>query len=108
MREWRAKNREHVNSCQRRWYANRNARDPAGERLKRKTSMVKHAYGLSLDEYTEHLGETCGICGATDKTMVLDHCHVTGDIRGGLCRDCNSRFEWWLKNRTNIEKWGKK
>lgn len=108
MREWRAKNREHLNACQRRWYVNRNARDPEGERLKRKAAGVKHLYGLSLEEYSKHVSRPCGICGATDKPMVLDHCHTTGGVRGGLCRDCNCRFEWWLNNRRNIEKWGVK
>lgn len=31
----------------------------------------------------------CHICFATDKPLHLDHCHVTGDLRGYLCADCN-------------------
>jgi len=31
----------------------------------------------------------CHICLADDKPMHLDHDHLTGDIRGYLCADCN-------------------
>jgi len=37
---------------------------------------------------TRHLG-TCEICG-TETVVTVDHDHRTGDIRGKLCRRCNS------------------
>ena len=30
----------------------------------------------------------CQICSATDD-LVIDHCHLTGKIRGRLCNHCN-------------------
>ena len=30
----------------------------------------------------------CVICGA-DGPLVVDHCHITGEIRGMLCNHCN-------------------
>ena len=54
--------------------------------------------GSSLDEYEKMFkeqGGRCKICG-TDKpggkygTLMLDHCHDTGRVRGLLCHGCNA------------------
>jgi hypothetical protein len=39
-----------------------------------------------------HLGR-CAICGAEplDGRLVIDHCHASGQVRGWLCRSCNTR-----------------
>lgn len=39
-------------------------------------------------------GSRCGLCRinlayADSKDICLDHCHVTGNVRGVLCRNCN-------------------
>ncbi len=31
----------------------------------------------------------CEMCGRTDKTLVVDHDHATGMIRGHVCKRCN-------------------
>lgn len=59
-------------------------------------------YGLSEQQYADMLaaqGGVCAICdqdepsahGRTGKQFRLsvDHCHVTGRIRGLLCQKCN-------------------
>ena len=70
------------------WKANRdeiNARRK-GEHLKRK-------YGISRTDYDalfERQGGVCAICRKPSKErLCVDHCHVTGMIRGLLCRKCN-------------------
>lgn len=54
------------------------------------------SFGLSLDEYDlmlEQQGGCCKICG-TDSPghkgrFIVDHNHLTGQIRGLLCNSCN-------------------
>ena len=31
----------------------------------------------------------CDICSKVFKTLCIDHCHITGKIRGLLCSACN-------------------
>src|SRR5690349_19862256 len=35
-------------------------------------------------------GGRCAMCGATGRHLVRDHCHRTGQVRGLLCRSCNT------------------
>lgn len=32
---------------------------------------------------------SCAICGATDRRLDLDHCHISGKWRGLICQQCN-------------------
>lgn len=64
------------------------ARDARVRRMKRK-------YGLTPDEFADMLadqGGTCGIClqPPDERGLVVDHCHLTGHVRGLLCNNCNS------------------
>lgn len=53
-------------------------------------------YGINLDEFDTMLSKQCGqcaICGTTpNENLTVDHCHRTGNVRGLLCRPCNSRL----------------
>jgi hypothetical protein len=58
-------------------------------------SNLRNGFGLTLEEYGALLatqGEVCAICGGKDEKvrLAVDHCHETGDIRGLLCRRCNT------------------
>lgn len=44
----------------------------------------------------EALGNHCGICGNADITLVVDHDHNTGRVRGLLCERCNNCVDWCL------------
>lgn len=55
-------------------------------------------YGLTEESYASMLAGqngTCAICHGTHtgnrrhKNLSVDHCHVTGVVRGILCDDCN-------------------
>lgn len=54
----------------------------------RKAQWVRSKYNLTVEEYDAFLATPCDICGgeATD----LDHDHITGHPRGGLCGGCNT------------------
>lgn len=45
-----------------------------------------------------HLGTRCAVCGAT-RAQVLDHDHLTGLVRGLLCRYCNT----WVDGCLHLE-----
>lgn len=66
-----------------------------GERLKKKFGITL----LDVDAMLLAQGMVCAICGSTSKKVdyrskklhdfSVDHCHVTGKVRGLLCSDCN-------------------
>lgn len=61
-------------------------------RVNKKRYKFKRRYGISLDELErmkveqEHKCLGCGLI----KPLCVDHCHITGEIRGLLCRQCNA------------------
>lgn len=67
----------------------------------RKDHLLQRDYGISLAEYNAMLtaqGGRCAICRKTEaeshtkrgQSLVVDHCHATGRVRGILCSMCNS------------------
>lgn len=64
-------------------------------------SSKTRRYGIKPEQYKEILenqGGVCAICRrpeegksklGNEKTLAVDHCHVTGKIRGLLCSKCN-------------------
>lgn len=47
------------------------------------------AHRMSKYGISEPKGKECDICGGT-KCLSIDHCHVSGNLRGTLCRACNT------------------
>jgi hypothetical protein len=45
----------------------------------------------------------CAICQEPMTKPRLDHCHVTGFVRGALCNSCNVKLGWFEKRRKEIE-----
>lgn len=73
------------------------ANKPA-ELLQRRHAKIKK-YGLQPDDYHAMLakqGGKCAICRSDKPTLNnkgsfrIDHCHVTGVVRGLLCNKCNA------------------
>jgi recombination endonuclease VII len=61
---------------------------------RRKGEYLQRLYGISRAEYDALLakqGGRCAICRKLPKKerLCVDHCHLTGMVRGLLCRQCN-------------------
>lgn len=57
---------------------------------KRRNKTLRQ-YGLREEDYNRMFDEQqgkCKICNS-EATLVVDHCHITGVVRGLLCNKCN-------------------
>jgi len=88
--EYRAKQIEYS----RLWRKN----NPGKMAFMKKKSILKHTYGLTLEQYNEMVnrnGGRCYICNKIKKRnnckngLCVDHDHKTGQVRGLLCHSCN-------------------
>lgn len=64
----------------------------------------RRTYGLSDGDYEERLkaqGGGCALCDVPDAEatwagkptrLAVDHCHVSGEVRGLVCHRCNQRL----------------
>src|SRR5665811_2413458 len=73
------------------WYAKVRAR---GRKVSRAYVYAQH--GLTEAEFQRMLDAQSGVCAicftkvtAGEKSCHIDHDHITGDVRGVLCRNCN-------------------
>ena len=73
---------------------------PEAERKRRRSEISRHCrlmwrYGLAASAYDVMLAQQGGVCRicklpcSTGKRLAVDHDHVTGKVRGLLCRRCN-------------------
>lgn len=61
-------------------------------------------YGIGLAEYNmmfQKQNGNCLICKQSKNKLFIDHCHVTGKVRGLICGVCNSGIGF-LKDSPNI------
>jgi len=78
------------------------SRDRAGDkriglgRLTSARSLAKYygyasPNGVTHEEITERIlrDSICDSCGRNDRRLHLEHCHVTGQVRGFVCPGCN-------------------
>jgi hypothetical protein len=83
-------------------YVNRRARNYRAMHPKKfKGYGLKNLYGLTIEQYEAALalnGSMCTVCHKPENAVIkgrkirlaLDHCHVSGKLRGFLCMQCNT------------------
>ena len=98
---WRNKNKETFNEKKRIRYATdleyRERTKATGRRYSKdhpegqRTRWLKHAHGLSQEQYLALVSAQdgkCAICRQA-KSLAIDHDHSTNEFRGLLCGSCN-------------------
>lgn len=101
MQNDRRKNTERYLAMER----NRRARDiehlgEEGAKRRTKDYNLRHAYGITLEDYERMANEQDGVCAICGESQVpkknngngylhVDHDHLSGKIRGLLCHLCN-------------------
>ena len=65
-------------------------------RLKERDRQLRKLYGITIEDFNSmfsNQGGKCKCCSAHQtelkKSLVVDHCHHRGMVRGLLCEDCN-------------------
>ena len=75
--------------------ASKKSREKLGKRHC-KNNNLQWWYGITIEDF-DRMNDECGgqcVCGATKgrsnaEALHVDHCHVTGQVRGLLCHKCN-------------------
>lgn len=78
-------------------------------------AYLKRKYKITLEEWYEMFerqNSLCAICKqegfkldpASKNLLVVDHCHVTGKVRGLLCHNCNRALGLLKDNPENLKR----
>lgn len=82
----------HKEAINERMRATRQARKDANDPALR-NGKLKRLYGISVAEYDALFAKQGGVCAICRKRskgrLCVDHCHLTGTVRGLLCSACN-------------------
>ena len=105
MRKYYQENKEHIKALSKEWRDTHPAERKkyiSIHRDERRSNKLKQLYGVTLEEYNViygNQGGVCAICGKREKrldkrtgnakNLSIDHDHVTGEVRGLLCINCN-------------------
>jgi len=78
-------------------------------KIEREYYLMK-TYNISLEHYNKMWADQngcCAICGihssALPKSLMVDHCHATGAVRGLLCNECNLGVGKFKDNITTLQ-----
>ncbi len=90
VKRWQQENAERLNAYHREY-----RQRPERKTRERETYLLRK-YGITLEDYDRRLEEQGGVCAICkearpeERTLHVDHDHVTGKIRGLLCFRCNN------------------
>ena len=100
---------ESVKVRQKKW------RDNPIQKRRKRDRWLKQNYGVGIEDYDVlwlRQNGVCAICNQPDvsknssgntKTLSVDHCHVTGKVRGLLCHSCNATLGYAKDNISILE-----
>jgi hypothetical protein len=87
------KDPDYYNRQSRNWRRSNPDRNSANFRK----SQLKRNFGITSEEYesmAKNQNDRCLVCGAhrdsLKRDLAVDHCHITGKVRGLLCSRCNT------------------
>ncbi|GAF89887.1 unnamed protein product [marine sediment metagenome] len=113
-KKYREKTKKGSKERHKKWY--KENRDHILEQSRDRNLRVN--FGMTLDDYDQMFEKQDGVCAICNcpETMTykgvathlsVDHNHITGEIRGLLCRDCNlelGHYETWtVKHELKIK-----
>lgn len=99
-KEYRIKNKERTIENHKRYYE-KNKEIMKNRHIKYTKEQIKNIrlktqYGITIEQYNQMFLEqngNCAICNINQSNfkrgLAVDHCHITGKIRGLLCGNCN-------------------
>ncbi len=76
------------------------------DKRKQTNSHLVRTFNITIEDYETMLDKqnnVCAICGkgetreynGTRIKLAVDHCHITGEVRGLLCSKCNLALGWF-------------
>jgi hypothetical protein len=105
-RAWKARNPERTKEGYRNWVGKNYER----KRQLRRKSNYKIKYGITIEEFNAIFlaqGNACACCRTTKpgskRGWHVDHCHITGIVRGILCHHCNVALGYTKDNTKTLE-----
>lgn len=72
-------------------------------RLRMEANTLKKKYGISIADKERLIATGCLICGGRE-SLVIDHDHNSGKVRGALCRIHNSALGLFQDNFSVLQK----
>jgi hypothetical protein len=95
-RQYRIKNRKRMNAYARQWQKNYRIKNGEAVSAYKSEYDLKRQYGISSaerDAMLQEQGGACAVCKTKEPDgngrWRVDHCHVSGKVRGILCSSCN-------------------
>jgi hypothetical protein len=115
MKQWRLGDPEKAAAINARWYQEN--KSEIADRVKKKRERDPLRFRMytyrstpaEFESFVAQQGNVCRCCGEIPRTgkkgpWRVDHCHVTGAIRGILCHRCNTLLGRWGDAKEGLQK----
>lgn len=85
--------------------------NPAKHKEHQRKELLKRKFGITPEDYNKMFLDQegkCLICLRHQRdlklTLAVDHSHITGEIRGLLCHQCNHAIGLFYENKESIKR----